>query len=47
MTSNYSIVRCKECDQDLTGKTQYYDNGVRCEVCNWRVGKGEEVPKRK
>lgn len=40
--------RCKECEQDLTGKIQCYDKGkVYCEICNVRVGKGEEVPRRK
>lgn len=42
---SYGVVRCKECDQDLTDKIQCYDYGnkekkyrvVRCENCNARV----------
>lgn len=42
----YGTVRCKECDQDITSKTQVYDwakdrksRVVYCEMCNWRLGK--------
>jgi len=46
--TNYGTTRCKECDQILDGRTQYYDKpGVLCEVCFTRVIKLEEVPKKK
>ena len=36
---SYTPIRCKDCDQDITHKVQYFDKGeVRCEVCNYRKG---------
>jgi len=46
--TNYGTTRCKECDQILDGRTQYYDKpGVLCENCFTRLIRKEEVPKRK
>lgn len=50
MATNFGVVRCCECGQDITKKTQVYDRPtgkIYCENCNWRVGKGIEVPQRK
>ncbi len=42
---SYGTIRCKDCDQILDDKAQYYDKGeVLCVVCNYKRG-GEEWPK--
>lgn len=41
----YTVVRCKDCDQDITHRVQYYDwtnkarqeRVARCERCMWRL----------
>ncbi|WP_417598204.1 LIM domain-containing protein [Novosphingobium aquae] len=37
------IIKCDECEQDLTGKIQVYtkDGRVLCERDNWREGEKE------
>ena len=48
MSKTYGVTRCQECDQNLEGKIQCFDDGkVYCEICNIRVGKNQEVPAKK